>query len=154
MAHGASETVQWQKAIRLTICCLLLVCTAKAGHHKHPGPTPSPTPTPTSVTSPTPVPTPSPTASPTPSPTPVPTVTLAWDANAPTGNPATDAVGYHLKLGFASGKENTVINLAGQYSVWTVSLQSGTTYFFVVTAYNAAGVESVPSNEVNYTSPP
>jgi hypothetical protein len=73
----------------------------------------------------------------------------------PTGNKATDAAGYHLKLGFARGEENTVINVLGQQtSTWTVSLQSHTTYFFVVTAYNAAGVESIPSNEVSYTSPP
>jgi len=39
-------------------------------------------------------------------------------------------------------------------SAWTESLQSGPTYFFVVTAYNAAGVETVSSNEVSYMSPP
>jgi hypothetical protein len=127
MEHGGPVHFHAQKVIRLAICCLFLVSSAKAGHHHAPSP----------------------------SPTPVPKVTLAWNVNAPTGNTATDAVGYHLKLGFASGQENTVIDVPGQQSsAWTVSLQSGTTYFLVLTAYNAAGVESVPSNEVSYTSPP
>jgi hypothetical protein len=39
-------------------------------------------------------------------------------------------------------------------TVWTLSLSRATTYFFVVTAYNAAGLESPPSNEISYTTPP
>ena len=34
----------------------------------------------------------------------------------------------------------------------TVQLTGGTTYFFEVTAYEAAG-QSLPSNEVSYTAP-
>lgn len=32
------------------------------------------------------------------------------------------------------------------------SLNDGTTYFFIVTAYNAAGLESNPSNEISYNT--
>jgi len=116
---------------------------AGSTHHKHPSPAPSP-----SVT-----PTPTPTATPTPSPAPAPTVTLAWNADATTGNVNTDAAGYYLKVGFASGHETMVIDVHN-VSVWTLSLNPATTYYFVVSAYNAARTESPPSNEVNYTTPP
>jgi hypothetical protein len=114
---------------------------AGSPHHKHPSPTPSP-----SVT-------PSPTPSPTPNPTPAPTVTLAWNADATTGNVNTDPAGYYLKVGFAAGQETMVIDVRN-VSVWTLSLNRATTYFFVVTAYNAARLASPPSNEVSYTTPP
>jgi len=118
---------------------------AGSPHHKHPSPTPSPSVTPTPI--PTPAPTPAPTAtpspSPTPNPTPTPTVKLAWNADATTGNVNTDAAGYYLKVGFASGQETMVIDVHN-VSVWTLSLNSATTYYFVMTAYNAARLESPP----------
>jgi len=110
---------------------------AGSTHHKHPSPAPSP-----SVT-PTPAPTATPAPSPTPSPAPAPTVTLAWNADATTGNVNTDAAGYYLKVGFASGQETMVIDVHN-VSVWTLSLNSATTYYFVMTAYNAARLESPP----------
>jgi Fibronectin type III domain len=82
---------------------------------------------------------------PTPTPLPPPPqVTLAWDASVA-------ATGYNLKLGLVSGAENQVTNV-GNALTYTVQLTSGTTYYFVVTAYNSGG-ESLPSNEVSYTTP-
>lgn len=77
---------------------------------------------------------------------PTPKVTLAWNAN-------TDSItiGYHLWLGFNSGQENQSIDV-GSATTWTVQISPSTTYYFVVTAYDADRVDSLPSNEVSYTS--
>jgi len=78
-----------------------------------------------------------------------PKITLAW--GAPVGS--TDPVaGYELWLGLTSGSEKPNANL-GNVTTYTVSLQSGTTYFAVVTAYDSAGANSLPSNEVTFTAP-
>jgi hypothetical protein len=99
------------------------------GHVRHPSPTPTPSPSPTATPKPT---------------TPVPTVTLAWDASS-------GAVGYHFKYGFSPGGE-TAVQDVGNVTTWTLQVQSGTTYYFVVTAYDSAG-ESPPSTEISYTAP-
>ena len=96
---------------------------------------------------------PSPSPAPSPSATPIPLVTLAWDPNVNTGNPDTDTAGYHLCMGFAPGNEPGVIDV-GTATTWTLQLSSGTTYYFVVKAYNATRVDSLPSNEVSFTTPP
>jgi hypothetical protein len=54
-------------------------------------------------------------------------------------------------MGFTSGGENQSTNV-GNVLTTTVTLTSGTTYFFYVTAYNDTG-QSLPSNEVSYTAP-
>jgi len=87
-----------------------------------------------------------PTPTPTPPPPPPPHVTLAWDASDST------AMGYYFKLGFTPGGENQVIDV-GNVLTYTVQLTSGTTYYFVVTAYNQDRLESGPSNEVQYIAP-
>jgi hypothetical protein len=118
----------------LIIFLLVIFSTAKAeskGHRGHPTPTPTPTPTPLP---------------------PPPQVTLAWTQDAVTGDPNTDAAGYYLKLGFAPGAETQVIDV-GNVGIWTLQLTSGATYFFIVTAYNAARQESPPSNEISYSAP-
>ena len=77
-------------------------------------------------------------------------VTLAWDAS-------TDAtvVGYKLHFGAASGKWTIHVDIGNVTTARTTipPLTAGATYFAVVTAYNAAGVESLPSNEVSFTLP-
>jgi hypothetical protein len=77
---------------------------------------------------------------------------LAWDPNVNTGNPDTDAAGYMLCLGFSPGNEPQQTDV-GPVTVWTVQLSSATTYYFVVRAYNAQRIMSLPSNEVSYTTP-
>lgn len=112
--------------------------------------TPTPTPSPTATPTPSPAPTPTPTPSPTPNPTPNPvkmapdaSVSLAWNVDAdPT------VTGYNLYYGTVAGAENTKV-VVGNFNGQRVSLPTGTTYFFVVKAYNSAGVESVPSNEIS-----
>lgn len=72
-------------------------------------------------------------------------VRLAWDPN-----PEPDIAGYRVHRGIASGTriETREAGLATT-NVWTGLLQ-GVTNFFTVTAYNTAGLESDPSNEVSY----
>ncbi|HWX21960.1 MAG TPA: fibronectin type III domain-containing protein [Candidatus Binatia bacterium] len=75
-------------------------------------------------------------------------VPLAWDASTdPT------VVGYHLYYGVVSGTYTNMID-TGPATSWIVTnLVQGTTYYFAVTSYNAAGLESPYSGEVSYTIP-
>ena len=75
-------------------------------------------------------------------------VTLAWNASADTG-----VAGYLLRYGNASGVYASSIDVANNTSASVPGLQRGATYYIVVTAYNAAGQESAPSNEVVYQVP-
>jgi Immunoglobulin I-set domain len=71
---------------------------------------------------------------------------LSWNASA-------GAAGYYVYLGTNSGSyyakldvgTNTVANISG--------LVLGQTYYFVVTAYNSARIESPPSSEVSFVVP-
>jgi uncharacterized protein DUF4082/fibronectin type III domain protein len=72
--------------------------------------------------------------------------TLSW--NASTGSPA----GYRIHYG-TSSTNLSVVKDAGKVLTATVSsLTAGLTYYFDVTAYNSAGVESAPSNKVSMTA--
>jgi len=75
-------------------------------------------------------------------------VTLAWDLDTdPT------VVGYKVYVGTASGVYTLNID-AGNVTTFTVTgLQSGTVYYFAVTAYDQFGNESVFSNEVSTILP-
>src|ERR1700726_4192690 len=75
-------------------------------------------------------------------------VTLVWDTDS---DP--NIVGYHLYSGTTSGVYTQEMEVGNSTATSLSNLAGGTTYFFVVTAYNAAAVESVPSNEVSYTAP-
>ena len=74
-------------------------------------------------------------------------VTLAWERN-----PDPAAIGYYVY----SQEENssaTRINVAS-LTKWTIpGLKEGMRYTFKVTAYNAAGLESTPSNEAAFVVP-
>jgi hypothetical protein len=80
--------------------------------------------------------------------TPGTTITLGWD-------PSTDpsVVGYHLYYGVASGTYTNMIDAGTNTSVTVSNLVPGVTYYFAVTTYTAAGVESMPSSEITYTVP-
>jgi hypothetical protein len=73
-------------------------------------------------------------------------VTLAWDA--PNDSSIT---GYVLWTGFTSGGENQQTPLPN-VTTTTITLTSGTHYFFYVKSVNASG-QSVPSNELSYVAP-
>lgn len=76
--------------------------------------------------------------------------TLSWAA--PTtytnGTPLTDLAGYKVYYGTASGAYTQVID-AGKVTTYKVANLPNSTYYFAVTAYNAAMVESAYSNEVS-----
>jgi Fibronectin type III domain len=76
-------------------------------------------------------------------------VSLAWD---PVNE--SDIVGYRLHYGTSSGNYIVTIDLGSATTATASSLTIGATYFFVVTAYNTAGLESSPSGEVSFTATP
>jgi hypothetical protein len=71
-------------------------------------------------------------------------LTIGWDANS-----EPDLEGYRVQYGTSSGNYTNEID-AGKVTLKTISsLSSGTRYYFVVLAYNTAGEESLPSQEVS-----
>lgn len=75
-------------------------------------------------------------------------VSLAWNAS-----PSSDVTSYQVRYGTASGAYTAVTNVGALTSATVSGLQSGQTYYLAVTARNAAGEESTPSNEVSYQAP-
>jgi Abnormal spindle-like microcephaly-assoc'd, ASPM-SPD-2-Hydin len=76
-------------------------------------------------------------------------VSLSWVASTST------VVGYNIYRGSVSGGPYTVLNSAPNagltYTDTTVT--AGQTYYYVVTAVNSSGMESVQSNEASVTVP-
>src|SRR5205085_847430 len=70
-------------------------------------------------------------------------VALQWDPN-----PEPDISGYRLFYGPSSGNYTQQIDVRNTTAATVSNLADGT-YFFVVTAYNTAIVESLPSDEVS-----
>jgi hypothetical protein len=56
-------------------------------------------------------------------------------------------------MGVKSGTYTQVTNVKDVTTYIVQNLTSGTTYYFAVTAYNNAGVESPYSNQLQYTVP-
>ncbi len=75
-------------------------------------------------------------------------VSLSWDASTDTA-----VVGYYMYYGQASRTYPFRVDVGNQTSYAVPNLTEGQTYYFAVTAYNAARVESVYSNEVYATIP-
>ena len=72
-------------------------------------------------------------------------VKLAWNASV-----STDVTGYCIHYGTASGRYASSI-VVGNLTSGTVSgLADGDTYYFAISAVNAAGLESGFSNEVSF----
>jgi hypothetical protein len=74
-------------------------------------------------------------------------VKLAWDPNS-----ETDLAGYNLYLGRQSRVYSNSIKL-GKVTAYTLSGLPPGTYYFALTAFNTAGLESGYSNEVSTTIP-
>jgi fibronectin type 3 domain-containing protein len=78
-------------------------------------------------------------------------VSLTWTASA-----STTVVGYNVYRGTTSGGPYTKVNLAivAAPAFTDMSVASGTTYYYVVTAVDPGNLESINSNEVSATTPP
>jgi hypothetical protein len=76
------------------------------------------------------------------------TVTLAWN---PSADP--NLAGYHVYQGVASHTYTNVIQVGPLTNATLSGLTQGATYFFAVTAYDNAGLESAFSNEITYSAP-
>ncbi len=74
-------------------------------------------------------------------------VTLAWDPNF-----EPDIAGYIVRYGTSSRNYTDTIDPGNVTSTTLTDLTPGSTYFFVVTAYNTDALESLPSNEINFTA--
>jgi len=76
-------------------------------------------------------------------------VTLGW-------NPETtpSLAGYDVYWGTASNSYSFNADAGNQTTYAVTGLAEGVTYYFAVTAYDTAGNQSAPSNEVIYTVPP
>lgn len=79
---------------------------------------------------------------------------LSWDQ--PSFNtdetPANDLAGFKVYYGTSSGNYTNTVDIGNATSVVINDLDSGTTYFFAVTAYDSAGNESTFSAEVSKTA--
>ena len=75
-------------------------------------------------------------------------VRLAWNAS-----PSSGVTGYRVHYRTSSGSQSTSVNVGNVLTATISSLEDATTYVFWVTAYNSAGLESSPSNEISYTTP-
>lgn len=76
------------------------------------------------------------------------TVNVGWNANS-----ESDLAGYSVHYGTASGSYTYHINVGNKTSQLITNLSTGATYYFAVTAYDAAGNESLPSTEASIAIP-
>lgn len=83
--------------------------------------------------------------------------TMTW--TAPTtrtdGSPLTNLAGFRIKYGTVAGSYPTVVQVPGAaVTTYTVTgLTGGVTYYFVMTAYDAAGLESSNTSQVSKAIP-
>ena len=73
--------------------------------------------------------------------------TLAWDASSDS-----TIAGYRLRYGTTSENPSQSIDVGKTTNRTLSNLNDATTYYFTVVAYNSAGFESQPSNQVSYTT--
>jgi hypothetical protein len=77
-------------------------------------------------------------------------VTLAWDASpAPSGGPP--IAGYKVYRGGMSRSYTNMVSVGNVTTATIGGLVQGLTYFFAVTAYDTAGLESDYSEEISFT---
>jgi len=76
-------------------------------------------------------------------------VGLSWNAN-----PETDIAKYRLSYGTSSGQYTQAKEVGRETRTLVTGLEAGRTYYFAVAAVNYAGIQSDPSAEVSYQTPP
>ena len=76
-------------------------------------------------------------------------VGLTWNAN-----PETDIAKYLLSYGTSPGQYTQVREVGRDTRALVTGLENGRTYYFAVSAVNYAGMQSDPSLEVSYQTPP
>src|SRR5687768_11916704 len=72
--------------------------------------------------------------------------TFAWNAST-----SPNITGYTVRYGTVSGSYPFTYNAGNALTATISALTAGTRYYFVVTARNASGLESDPSNEISFT---
>ncbi len=77
------------------------------------------------------------------------TITLGWDPS-----PDANVAGYRVHYGTQRGQYPNVIDVGNKTVLDILNLVDGTTYYFTITAYSAAGSESAPSDELTHTVNP
>jgi len=75
-------------------------------------------------------------------------VTLGWIAS-----PSPQAAGYAVYYGTSSGSYDSRMDAGTNTIASVTNLSAGLAYYFVVVSVDADGVESIPSNEVSFTTP-
>ena len=75
-------------------------------------------------------------------------VTVAWDPN-----PETNIAGYNVYYGVVGSSVTNKVSPGTTTQQQVISLQPQTPYWFYVTAFNNAGLESDPSQVLAYTTP-
>ena len=75
-------------------------------------------------------------------------VTLAWNAS-----PKLGVTGYNVYYRTVVEVRALSFNVGNVTTATVSNLNDATTYFFSVTAYNSAGLESQRSSEISYTTP-
>jgi hypothetical protein len=75
-------------------------------------------------------------------------VTLAWRPS-----PDASVVGYRVYWGYAPSQYVQSASAGSKTNLTLTGLAEGTRIYFAVTAQDAAGIESVPSNEISITVP-
>lgn len=75
-------------------------------------------------------------------------ITLAWEAS-----PDASVTGYALYYGPADFAVSNRLDTGPTQRVTLTNLYADTNYFFFVVSYNAVGLESVPSDILNYRPP-
>ena len=74
-------------------------------------------------------------------------VALAWNTDT---DPS--VTGYNLDYGTSSGSPTQIQNMGNATTATVSGLTAGQTYYFVVKAYNAAGQQSMPSDQVSFAA--
>ncbi len=77
-----------------------------------------------------------------------PAINLQWDTN-----PETDISSYELSYGTSAGIYTATVNVGKTPSATVTGLNAGSTYYFVVAAYNQEGQKSPASAEISYQLP-